>query len=151
MRGIVEPHLVEVNAGLVGSSPAHIEPAAEVRGRLHARQQLQTAQQVGFAYGRHLLQVFHFQGDDARLLAQFVFHRVCLRLHDYFLKPQYFPGQFDIPTQVLAGCQQQGISVHFIANVGYGENTGARGNAPQGEIAFAIAQGARLPRGTGDD
>ena len=44
VRRIVEPHLVEQDAGLVGAAPAHIESTAKIRCRLHTRQQLQTAQ-----------------------------------------------------------------------------------------------------------
>ena len=82
MRRVVEPHLVEQDAGLVGATAAHVESTAKIRCRLHARQQLQTAQQVRLGHGRHLLDIRYLQGDHARPLIQFARRARCGLHHD---------------------------------------------------------------------
>ena len=145
VRRVVEPHLVEQDAGLVGSAAAHVEPAAVIGGRLDARQELQTAQQVGFPHGRHLLQGRHRQDDDARLLAQLVLHPVGRGFDDDGFHPQLLRIQLDIPAQLLAGGEVEGVPVDGVADVGNGDHPGSRRNAGQGVIAFGVAEGAHFP------
>ena len=52
---------------LVGAAAAHVQAAADIRRRLYARQQLQAAEEIGFANGRHLLQRLDLQGDKTAL------------------------------------------------------------------------------------
>ena len=138
VRRIVEPHLVEQDAGLVGATPAHVESTAKIRCRLHPRQQLQTTQQVRLGHGRHLLNIRYLQGDHARPLIQFA-RRSRLGLHHDLPHLQCLPLQFDIPAQPLAG-QRQRVLAGRVANVGRGDDPSSRRNVRDGVIAFGVAQ-----------
>ena len=140
MRRIVEPHLVEQDAGLVGAAAAHVESTAKIRCRLHARQQLQTAQQVRLGHGRHLLYVRYLQGDHARPLVHFSFRRGRLGLHDDLPHLQRLSLQFDIPAQRLASGQRQRIAVGCVANVGRSNDPSPGRDVRDGVIAFGVAQ-----------
>ena len=67
MGGVIQGDVVEEDGRLVGATAAHVQAAANVRGRLDARQQLQAAEEVGLANGRHLLQRLDLQGDKTAL------------------------------------------------------------------------------------
>ena len=67
MRGIVQGDVIEEDSRLVGTAAAHVQAAANIRGRLDARQQLQAAEEIGLANGWHLLQRLDLQGDKTAL------------------------------------------------------------------------------------
>ena len=149
VRRIVEPHLVEQDAGLVGATAAHVESTAKIRCRLHTRQQLQTAQQVRLGHGRHLLDIRYLQGDHARPLVHFA-RRGRLGLHHDLHHLQCLPLQFDIPAQRLASGQRQRVALGCVANVGRGNDPSSRRNVRDGVIAFGVAQRPQLSVLNGD-